>query len=185
MESEPTSRSLEETAQRRRSTGDMRMHRAARIRPPTRFSVDIPRDSGIALGSSLLLTSASGANAGMHQTQWTSPMFVVQDAGLAQGLPVAPAVPGPPPEAPTIVRLPTLNERRGQAPSGRRPRRVRSGRFWKVLGFFGYGNGDRYRRELVSMITTLSFGFVQVSTESHRTSANVQVILTHITSSSA
>lgn len=172
MESEPASRSLEEAAQRRRSTGDMRMHRAPRIRPRTRLSVDLPRDSGIALGSSFLMASPSGANTGTHQTQWTNPMFV-HDAGLAQGLPAAPAVPGPPPEAPTIVHLPTLNERRGQAPSGRRPRRVRTGRFWKVLGLFGYGNGDRYRRELVSMMTTLSFGFVQVSTKSHQTSANV------------
>lgn len=172
MESEPASRSLEEAAQRRRSTGDMRMHRAARIRPRTRLSVDLPRDSGIALGSSFLMASPSGANTGTHQTQWTNPMFV-HDAGSAQGLPAAPAVPGPLPEAPTIVHLPTLNERRGQAPSGRRPRRVRTGRFWKVLGFFGYGNGDRYRRELVSMMTTLSFGFVQVSTKSHQTSANV------------
>lgn len=172
MESEPASRSLEEAAQRRRSTGDMRMHRAPRIRPRTRLSVDLPRDSGIALGSSFLMASPSRANTGTHQTQWTNPMFV-HDAGLAQGLPAAPAIPGPPPEAPTIVHLPTLNERRGQAPSGRRPRRVRTGRFWKVLGFFGYGNGDRYRRELVSMMTTLSFGFVQVSTKSHQTSANV------------
>ncbi|KAI5123656.1 hypothetical protein M0805_001686 [Coniferiporia weirii] len=63
--------------------------------------------------------------------------------------------PPPPPPPPSRVRNPQPqrvleNRRRGLL-----------GRARRVLAFFGYGTGNRLRRELVSLIWTLSFGSVQ------------------------
>ena len=158
--------------QRRRSTSDMRMHQPPRTRPMNRRSIDteiLARDQRIAFGPNhrLLTTPGAGGSGTAHHPHraWRNgPMDLPEPRPQRYRFPAHHyAATTPEPQLPPLLPLPPIPERREPRRPAQRP--PPSGRIGRILVFLGYGNGNRYRKELMSLLTTLTFAFLQVSNQ--------------------